>query len=317
MFSVKGLSIAALVTAGCFTALFSLSYQFRNLVHALSYERTLDRYGQTDATTTDVVTRIGPDGRKAALVSAFYGLDDAVPFLAEWIVCKGAYGGDGMPVLFSHEVDVATLEPGDFKVTTASGARGRVECLTLAPADDRGELRTVLLMGPMGSADDQPASVEIVGNVLSLDNAVNFKGATAAVTGLERGPSLVLAEIVPQGEWALGSSGKRIRFGGGAKCPAGTRQVVRVVWDGGVTKPGGEEVDDAERRLYTVVVTRADRTIEEITPFALGDLYDGDNNHELCLDTTDVVRSVSFPAGHLTDPREDLNPATSVALEGR
>jgi hypothetical protein len=41
---------------------------------------------------------------------------------------------------------------------------------------------------------------------------------------------------------------------------------------------------------------------------------DNDNNHELCLDTTDVPVSVSFPAGYLTDPNSDLNPATSIEV---
>ncbi|MBR9826558.1 MAG: hypothetical protein GYB36_12275 [Alphaproteobacteria bacterium] len=51
-----------------------------------------------------------------------------------------------------------------------------------------------------------------------------------------------------------------------------------------------------------------------VTPFALADTGDGDYNHLLCLDTTAPAVSISFPAGHLTDPREDLNPDTSVVI---
>ncbi len=58
----------------------------------------------------------------------------------------------------------------------------------------------------------------------------------------------------------------------------------------------------------------ADGTLREITPVALADLEDGDNNHLLCLDTPDVPVSVAFPAGILTDPNDDLNPATSVRV---
>jgi hypothetical protein len=43
-------------------------------------------------------------------------------------------------------------------------------------------------------------------------------------------------------------------------------------------------------------------------------LDDNDNNHRLCLDTTDSVLSVSFPAGHVVDPNGDLNPDTIVAV---
>ena len=69
-----------------------------------------------------------------------------------------------------------------------------------------------------------------------------------------------------------------------------------------------------ERELYQITVQQTDGSIRKITPFVLGDLADGDNNHELCLDTVDVPLSVSFPAGYLTDPNKDLNPATTIQV---
>ncbi|HAJ45624.1 MAG TPA: hypothetical protein DCL54_03470, partial [Alphaproteobacteria bacterium] len=166
------------------------------------YERTLDTYAQTDTTVTKVTNRKGADGRDAALISAFFGLDNALPKRStDRVACEGGGGADGMPVIFSHEVDIKTLEPGDFRITTESGATTRVTCLTLAPADDPGELRTALLAGELGSAKDQPMTVEIVGNVLSRDGTVNFKGARVAATRLEAGPTMVWAEIVPQAQW--------------------------------------------------------------------------------------------------------------------
>ncbi len=59
---------------------------------------------------------------------------------------------------------------------------------------------------------------------------------------------------------------------------------------------------------------RGDGQGSAVTPIALADTGDGDNNHLLCLDTTDPALSVSFPAGRLTDPREDLNPVTSITI---
>ncbi len=277
------------------------------------FERTLDAYAQTDTTVTDVTNARHADGRDAALVSAFFGLDNALPKRsANRVVCDGAGGEDGMPVIFSHEVDVQTLEPGDFRVTTASGAIGEITCLTLAPADDPGELRTALLAGDYGSLEDQPVTVEIVGNILSLDGSVNFKGAQIDVTPLEVGPTIVWAEMVPETEWTLGAKASSLAFGGGSSCPVGAQQVVRVTWGGGITKPGGEPADDVERALYKVTIVRDDATEVDITPFALADLNDGDNNHLLCLDTTAQVVSVFFPGGHVTDPREDLNPDTAI-----
>ena len=279
-----------------------------------SYERTLDAYSQTDTTVTDVTNARHADGRDAALISAFFGLDNALPERSsDRVVCEGAGGKDGMPVIFSHEVDHKTLEPGDFRVTRASGAIGEITCLTLDPANDPGELRTALLAGDYGSPEDQPVSVEIVGNVLSLDNTVNFRGAKVDVIPIEDGPTIVWAEIVPETQWDLGAEATILPWGGGSRCPSGTRQVVRATWDGGITKPGGEPADDAERELYKIAIQREDGTEAEITPFALADLNDGDNNHLLCLDTADPAKSIFFPAGHVTDPNEDLNPDTAIS----
>lgn len=89
------------------------------------------------------------------------------------------------------------------------------------------------------------------------------------------------------------------------------------MWVGGVTKPGGDEADDLERQQYKVTVQQADGTEVEVTPFALGDLQDGDNNHLLCLDVAGTPTGVSMPAGFLTDPRDDLNPDTSCVVTPR
>ena len=280
-----------------------------------TYERTLDAYAQSDTTETDITNTRHADGLDAELISAFFGLDNTLPRgAADRVACEGAGGADGMPVIFSHEIDIKTLDPGDFRVTMASGAIGEVTCLTLEPAYDSGELRTALLAGEFGSSDDQPATVDIVGNILSLDGTVNFKGASVNVTPLESGPTIVFAEIVPESKWQLGGEATRLTWGGGNWCPVGTQQVVRVTWSGGVTKPGGKPADDEERVLYSVSVLGDSEKPTEVTPFDLADLNDGDNNHLLCLDTTDPAVSVSFPAGYLTDPREDLNPATHITI---
>jgi hypothetical protein len=74
--------------------------------------------------------------------------------------------------------------------------------ITLADSspDDKGELRTALLVDHYGSIDDQPAKVEVIGNLLSIDNTLNFKRASIDVIPLEEGPTLVFAEVVPESE---------------------------------------------------------------------------------------------------------------------
>jgi hypothetical protein len=248
-----------------------------------------------------------------ALLSAFFGLDNALPFGANGI-CIGARGQDGMPVIFSHEIDAATLDAADFAVITASGAINTPFCVSLEPAVDAGEARTALLIGELGDAQsDPPIRVEMVGEVLTMDGA-SFVGAAIAVTPLDAGPNLVIAELVPPRDWHLDRPADR-QAGDG--CPsAGTLQVVRATWAGGVTIAGGEEAGDAQRARYRVTVQDADGTTRAVTPFALADIGDGDNNHALCLDTLATPISVAFPAGHLFDPNADApNPDTEIGVE--
>ena len=276
--------------------------------------RALSDSTQQDTTITDVTATEDANGRQAELLSAFFGLDDALPRVANQGFCRGAAGKDGMPVIFSHEIDVETLQAGDFRVVAESGTVGEITCVTPAPAFDFGEFRTVLMIGQFGSAEDQPASVEIVGNILSIDGQLNFLGAQTTVIALEEGPTLVWSEVVPEDEWQLGKPATAFPGGGGSGCPLGTKQVVRATWAGGITKPGGAEVGDTERSAYRVTTSFGDEGETELVPFAIGDLGDGDNNHKLCLDRAGLPLRVDFPAGLMTDPREDLNPATQIEV---
>lgn len=290
------------------------------LFAALTCAMALASPGLADVTSLDLTDTTADaglpnesGGQSATLLSAFFGLDNGLPRLASRAICRGAFGMDGMPVIFSTEIDHTTMQAGDFRVTTTSGAVGKMLCVTLLPATDGGELRTVLLVGEFGSAEtDPPVSVDVVGHLRSIDGSLDFRGAQIAVTPLAPGPSLVMAEIADPTVPDLGLGQRRTD---GDDCPTdGILQAVRVVWEGGVTLENGDEPGDAERDLYRVTVRDASGTAREITPAALADLGDGDNNHLLCLDTADTPVSVSFPEGGFTDPNDDLNPATSVAV---
>ena len=148
--------------------------------------------------------------QEARLLSAFFGLDDDLPFAAN-MLCFGASGEDGMPVVFSQTLDVDTLQPEDFEVTSKSGEVHTPKCATLRPAQDEGELRTVLLIGEFGDEpDNPPVSVKVVGDLLSDGSpAINFKGTQVDVTPLADGPSLVLAESVPEKQWTQETNSTR------------------------------------------------------------------------------------------------------------
>ena len=272
------------------------------------------KYDQADTTQTTVTPSSEVQGSGVMPLSAFFGANNAFGPFANRRVCEGAEGGDGMPLVFSHQLDINTLQPGDFRITRADGSTGSLVCVTPMPALDEGELRTILLIGEYGSAENQPVQVDIVGNLLSVDGSLNFRNSSSTVIALEEGPTLIYAEVVPESQWDIGKElSTGLRFGApGNGCPEGTQLVVRVVWTGGITKPGGDEIDDVERLAYKVFVEDDAEELNMIVPFAVADLRDGDNNHELCLDTTAKPLRVEFPAGLMTDPIEDLNPATSI-----
>ena len=272
------------------------------------------KYDQADTTQTNVPPSAEVQDSGVMPLSAVFGANNAFGPFANRRVCEGAEGGDGMPLVFSHQLDINTLQPGDFRIKRADGSTGSIVCVTPMPALDEGELRTILLIGEYGSAENQPVQVDIIGNLLSVDGSLNFRNSSSTVIALEEGPTLIYAEVVPESQWDLGKElSTGLRFGApGNGCPEGTQQVVRVVWTGGITKPGGDEIDDVERLAYKVFVEDDAEELNMIVPFAVADLRDGDNNHELCLDTTAKPLRVEFPAGLMTDPIEDLNPATSI-----
>ena len=249
-------------------------------------------------------------GKQGKLLSAFFGLDNALPFGAN-LLCRGAADKDGMPVVLSNTIEGETLEPQDFKVITSAGIERTPSCVTLRPASDEGELRTVLMIGEFGDAEfDPPARVLVVDDLLSdgaTGEQVNFRGAEISVIPLADGPTLVWADIVPPALWS--------QTDGDSACPANTEQVVRVTWAGGVRLPNGDELGDAERALYRVSVMHTDGSTEEVSPIKLSDLGDRDNNHLLCLKTSAPARTVTFPAGHLVDPNGDLNPDSGISID--
>ena len=245
------------------------------------------------------------------LLSAFFGLDNAMPFAIN-ILCFGAAGDDGMPVVLSHRISSDSLRPEQFQITTRSGQLKTPECATLRPAGDPGERRTVLLIGEFGNADtDPPEVVTIVEDLLSdMAAPLNFKGQSVEVTPLSEGPSMVLAESVDREEWAVDRRG--------TQCPSeGVRQIIRVTWNGGVRLANRDEPGDAEKGLYSIKMEPEQGESYITHPIAIAELGDNDNHHFLCLDTDDKASAVSFPSGHFIDPNRDLNPDTSVMLYPR
>jgi hypothetical protein len=201
-----------------------------------------------------------------------------------------------MPVTFSRRVE-EPIEPAAFTVVTRSGKRLQPSFATTRPANDAAKRHTVLLIGELGDEpDDPPVKVEVTGH-LALAGGDDARGLSVEVTPLADGPSLVLAYAVRPGKIE-------------GDYPPETRQVIVVVWAGGVRPMSG--VTHENHRLGYSVAT-ADG---EVVPIAVGGLGDRDNYEHLYLDTEASVLRVSMKSGLLMDPRGDSNPDTTVEVAG-
>lgn len=213
-----------------------------------------------------------------------------------------------MPVVLGSELDQTTLDLDDFEVRRASGEIGTLACVTLEPSTDRGELRTVLLIGEFGSPEDPPVAVSVVGELLALDGSRDLIGSTVDVVPLPDGPSLVLASVLTPEERAA----RAMTEPTGSCLGDPENTVLRVAWDGGVSLPAGEDISETDLDLYEVTVADGEGRASSVTPIGFADANDSDNNHELCLATASRPVAVSATAGRLVDPGGDLNPTTSV-----
>ncbi len=81
--------LIVLLILGGGSILYATQPAARTLVHAFRYERTLDAYAQNDTSQTVIDTNIASDQREATLISAFFGLDDALPRLSGRVICRG------------------------------------------------------------------------------------------------------------------------------------------------------------------------------------------------------------------------------------
>ena len=161
------------------------------------------------------------------LVSAFFGLDNALPGL---LAGRPGILIDGMPVNFRFPLDSSSLSETDFEVVDSLGNIHIPMSAVLAPANENGENRTVLLLGEFGTAvTNPPVEVRVVGDLFTIDTLpeesayseiINLNGMTTTnVIPLADGPSLFFAQKID---------------GNLNECNSGT-QTIQVAWDGGIT----------------------------------------------------------------------------------
>ena len=232
------------------------------------------------------------------LVSAFFGLDNALPS----ILCN-QLGSllDGMPVNFRFPLDSSSLSGTDFEVVDSLGNIHIPICARLAPANENGENRTVLLLGEFGTAaTNPPVEVRVVGDLLTIDiisgesacsEVVNLNGiSTTNIIPLADGPSLFFAQRID---------------GNLNECSSGT-QTIQVAWNGGIT-PYISDDNESDLFQYYIGYSESAGDLVPHVPISIADINDNDNFHQLCFSTSDEIVKISMMANTVEDPNHDPN----------
>ena len=232
------------------------------------------------------------------LVSAFFGLDNGLP--SQLCNQQGSLL-DGMPVNFKFPIDASSLSETDFEVLDSLGNIHTPICTFLAPANENGENRTVLLLGEFGTAvTNPPVEVRVVGDLFTTDTLsgesacseiINLNGITTTnVIPLDDGPSLFFAQRID---------------GNLNECNSGI-QTIQVAWNGGVTPYIN---GDTESDLFQYYIGYSDSSGVLIphVPISIADINDNDNFHQLCFSTSDEIVKISMMANTVEDPNQDPN----------
>lgn len=238
--------------------------------------------------------------QSSPLISAFFGLNNAMPFQANFL-CAGAQGMDGMPVNFIYPIDASTLSASDFEVEDSLGNIHIPMCAVLAPANENGENRTVLLIGEFGNAaTSPPVEVRVVGDLFTINTLtgesacsaiINLNGVfTTNVISLSDGPSLFFAQRID---------------GNLNECSSGI-QTIQVAWNGGIT-PHISGDSEADLFQYYIGYSDSSGVLIPHIPISIADINDNDNFHQLCFSTSDSIVKISMMANSVEDPNQDPN----------
>ena len=244
--------------------------------------------------------------KQDALVSGFFGLDNALPSL---LLCNQLGGQlDGMPVNFKYPLDASSLSETDFEVVDSLGNIHTPLCVSLAPANENGENRTVLLLGEFGTpVTNPPVEIRIVGDLFTADSLsgesvcpaiMNLNGITTTnVIPLADGPSLFFAQRIE---------------GNLNECNSGT-QTIQVAWNGGVT-PYISDDTESDLFQYYVGYSYCSGILIPHEPISIADINDNDNFHQLCFSTSDEIVKISMMANTVEDPNHDPNLYSEISF---
>lgn len=222
----------------------------------------------------------------------------------------GLGGLDGISIVFSEQIDAASLVPAFFSVVLQDGTLVTPKRALLAPADESDENRTVLLVGEFfhvvtpGAASEReadaadepavPSDVAVVGRLFS-EAGRELEGLAAAIEAFVTPGRMVSAESLAASERA---------------CP-GAAQVVRTYW---VDPLRGVAIEDLGA---IAIALEGGRTV---APVGFDDHDPGhedgqDNVLDLCLSATEAVRAVRIADGVFLDVAGHASAGGEIAVE--
>jgi hypothetical protein len=200
-------------------------------------------------------------------------------------------GRDGILVVFTEEVDPATLVPSMLLVVSKAGHRMPPDRALLSPAR-LGQTRTVLLVGDFTREGREPSDVIVVGRLYTTGGR-SLRGVSQGVEPPETPRRVVIAQRLP---------------GDGTRC-GGAKQIVRTYWSAPL-EPGAPIDREAVR------VWLRDGTALVPSGFDTASLDErsgrGSNVLDVCLDADSAAHRLRMGAGILRDAAD--RPSLEVEI---
>jgi len=89
---------------------------------------------------------------------------------------------------------------------------------------------------------------------------------------------------------------------------------VQTTWQGGITPINGDTTGETERQFQRIGMAQDDGKVTPVIPFAITDLGDNDNHHELWVAGSGVPLWVEMDSEIVQDPRGDPNAADRIFI---
>ncbi len=222
------------------------------------------------------------------MLSAHFAFDD-----------EPAFGGlDGIALVFSEEVDAASLHPGAFMVLIADGARTLPTEAILAPASEADENRTVWILGDFGDPRRRPPTDVVVIRPLHTESGASLLGGLSAVLGYDEGGRIVWAES------------------GLPPCVSGEASV-RTYWTDSLRDVTDEDLEAVSLELVGGRTVHPSAFADHDGASAAGGEEREDNVLDLCVPLGERVVGVRVSAGAFADRPGHRNVASRANVARR